>query len=89
MASGPALQDTCTLAEGVLSKLIGLNLIDETNPMYLRTFAKKAKEELDIPELKFYTDIYVYEDAPHEGVANYAGDFELLDELVEELTGDL
>lgn len=91
MTSTPAIQDTCTLSESVLSMLIGLGRIDETNTFALRTYAAKAKEMFGIEPADFYTELYIFaeDEGDYEDLENYVGDWELLDYRVEKLVGDV
>lgn len=50
--------DTITLNEAIVSHLIGMRLIDETNPQRVREYATKALNQLNISAVDFYTKEY-------------------------------
>lgn len=88
MTSTSSIQGTSTLAEGVLSMLIGLGHIDETNTFVLRTYAAKAEKMFGIEPDEFYIGIYV--SAEYKGDCEdledyYVGEWDLLDYRVEKL----
>lgn len=76
---------TSTVAEAVLSRLVGLETIDETNTMILRKYANIAAEQ-GINAVAFFTDLYVYaeEDFVEDGI-NYVGSLDKLDDIVDRI----
>lgn len=72
-----------TLADAVISRLIGLRYLDESNPRLVAAYQEIAFNRLGITANRFYTDIYhaveIADDLSIQDFDDFAGDFNLLD----------
>lgn len=78
-----------TLADAVISRLIGLGHLDESNPRLVAAYQEIAFNRLRITANDFYTDLYyadeIADELSDQDFNDFAGDFTLLDSRVETL----
>lgn len=78
-----------TLADAVISRLIGLGHLDESNPRLVAAYQEIAFNRLGITANRFYTDVYyaveIADELSDQELDDFAGDFTLLDSRVESI----
>lgn len=78
-----------TLADAVISQLIGLGHLDESNPRLVAAYQEIAFDRLGITANDFYTATYyadeLEDDLSDAELDDFAGDFTLLDARVERI----